>query len=114
MLMESEVEGERFILSADNISYKTLFDEIAGCFGKKKPYKKVTPFLASLVWRTEALKAMFTGSDPLLTRETANTAQAKVYFDNTKLLQKFPGFTYSTIQETVARICSELKKKYNL
>lgn len=114
MLMDSDVVSERFILSADNVPYKKIFDEIASCFGKRKPYKKVSPFLANIVWRAEAMKAKFTGNDPLLTKETANTAQAKVYFDNTKLLKQFPSFSYTPIEETITRICSELKKKYNL
>jgi len=86
LLMESDSVGERFILNGDNIAYKQLFETIAHCFGKKAPHKKVTPFLAALVWRYEGLKGMFTGIDPLLTKETAATAQAKVYFDNSKLL----------------------------
>jgi dihydroflavonol-4-reductase len=114
MLMEGDTVGDRFILNADNIPYKMLFDEIAGCFGKKIPYKKVTPFMASLVWRYEGLKGKLTGIDPLLTRETANTAQAKVYFDNTKLVTAFPEFSYTSLPETVKRICNYLKEKYRL
>lgn len=114
MLMESEVAGERFILSAGNITYKKLFDTIAACFGKRAPYKKVTPLMAELVWRLEAIKAKVRGGDPLLTRETANTAQAKVHFDNSRFLARFPTFTYTPIEETVNRICNGLKQKYNL
>lgn len=112
LLMESDVVGERFILNGDNVPYKKLFDRIAACFGKKAPYKKVTPFLASLVWRYEGLKGMFSGVDPLLTKETAATAQAKVYFDNTKLLKTFPQFKYTAIEATVKRICAYLKEKH--
>ena len=114
LVMESDVAGERYILSADNITYKKLFDTIAGCFGKRPPYKKVSPFIASIVWRLEAIKARFTGADPLLTKETASTAQAKVSFDNSKFLQQFPAFRYTPIEETVNRICNELKKRYDL
>lgn len=114
LLMNSNVSAQRYILSADNISYKTLFDSIADAFGKKKPYKKVTPFMAALVWRIEAFKAMFSGKKPLLTKETAATAQAKVYFDNTKLLKKFPEFKYKPLNTSVQRISQELKQKYKL
>lgn len=114
LLMESNAQDQRFILSAGNHTYKKLFDEIASCFGKRKPYKKVTPLIASLVWRMEAVKAKFTGSEPLLTRETAHTAQASSNYDNTKLLSRFPGFRYTPLEETVARICKGLKKRYNL
>lgn len=114
LLMESPVKGQRFILNAGNIPYKQLFDDIARCFGKKPPYKKVTPLMAALVWRLEAIKGKLTGTDPLLTRETANTAQAKVYFDNSKLKQAFPSFEYRPITETVTRICHYLKEKHGL
>jgi nucleoside-diphosphate-sugar epimerase len=114
LLMETNITGERFILNGDNIPYKTLFDEIANSFDKKAPHKKVTPFIAELVWRYEGIKGKLTGIDPLLTKETAKTAQAKVYFDNSKLKKNFPEFYYTPINETVKRICNYLKAKHNL
>jgi len=114
LLMDSDITAQRYILSAENTTYKALFDEIATCFNKKKAHKKVTPFLAGVVWRMEALKAMFNGKPPLLTKETAATAQAVVYFDNTKLLKQFSAFGYMPLKASVQRICGELKQKYNL
>jgi dihydroflavonol-4-reductase len=112
--MNSEVSNERFILSENNYSYKELFTMMANAFGKKPPYKKVTPFIASVVWRLEGIKSRFKGTDPLLTKETSNTAQAKVNFDNSKLLKQFPGFKYNSLQSSIERIVRELKEKYQL
>ena len=81
-LMESNISSERFIISAEDRSYKDVFNLIAKAFGKKAPHKKVTPLLAQIVWRLEAIKSMFTGKDPLVTKETAKTALAMVHFDN--------------------------------
>ncbi|HRI20719.1 MAG TPA: NAD-dependent epimerase/dehydratase family protein [Panacibacter sp.] len=114
LLMESNISNERFILSAENIGYRELFNRIADEFGKKRPSKKVTPVLAALVWRVEALKAFFTGSDPLVTKETAATALVKVHFDNSKLLQHLPHFKYTPVRKSIARICAEFKEMYNL
>lgn len=114
LLMNSDIEDEKYILSADNISFKDLFTMIAQAFNKKPPHKKVTPFLAELVWRLEAVKGKLTGKDPLLTKETAKTAQAKVYFDNSKLLNEFPQFSYTPLNNSVERIAGELKVKYDL
>ena len=110
LLMNSEINKERFILSAANLSYKQIFTAIAGCFGKKPPGKKVTPFLAAVVWRWEAFKSMFTGRDPLVTKETARTALAKVYFDNHKFLNAMPGFTYTPLEETIKNTCATLQQ----
>lgn len=114
MLMNSEISSQRFILSGKNLSYRELFTSIATCFGKKPPHKKVTPFLAEIVWRMEAIKSMFTGKKHLLTKETAQTAQAKVYFDNSKILKAIQNFEFTKIYDTIEFTCSTLKEKYHL
>lgn len=113
-IMQSSVSGERFIISGSNAFYKDVFTMMAKYFHKKAVHKKVTPFLANIVWRLEALKSKFTGKDPLLTKETAKTAQACVQFNNTKLMQYFPNFKYTNLEKSIERICEELKLKYNL
>ena len=80
-------------------------------FGKKPPHKKVTPFLASLVWRLEWLKSRLSKQEPMLTRETSRTAQATVKFDNSKFLQHFPGFSYIPIEQSIADTCREFVKR---
>jgi dihydroflavonol-4-reductase len=112
-LMESEITGERFILSGENASYRTLFTMIAKAFGKKIPSKKVTPFLAALVWRLEAVKNKFSGKAPLITKETAATSLANVEFDNSKLLNFLPDFKYRSLQKTVTDTCAMLQQKIN-
>lgn len=114
LLMQSNISGERFIISAENIQYKAIFTKIATTFNKPAPHKKVTPFLASIVWRLEAIKGMITGKAPLLTKETAATAQAVVHFDNSKFLKAFPEFKYRTIESTIERACEELTQLHQL
>jgi len=112
-LMNSPVTAERFIISAENRSYDDVFNLIAKAFGKKPPHKKVTRGIAKMVWRLEAVKSYFTGKDPLVTRETAATAMAKVHFDNRKLTRFLPGFTYRKIEESIADTCHVLQQKLN-
>jgi nucleoside-diphosphate-sugar epimerase len=114
MLMNSNINNERFVLSGWNLAYRKVFDEIADCFDKKKPTKKVTPLLAAIVWRIEKLKSFFSGKTPLLTKETAATAQTTIEYDSSKLLKHLPDFAYSNFEHSVQRICGELKVKYQL
>lgn len=113
-LMESKISAQRFIISGANLPYRSVFTMIAQAFGKKPPHKKVTAWMAAIVWRLEAIKSRFTGKSPLLTKETAKTARAKVRFNNTKLLEAIPAFQYTPIEESIVRICRELKIKYHL
>jgi nucleoside-diphosphate-sugar epimerase len=113
-LMKSDISAQRFIISGHNTPYRTIFNLIADAFKVPRPHKRVTPLLASIVWRLEAVKALFTGSSPLLTKETTLTAQAVVNFDNTKLLKALPHFSYTPLENTITRVVEELKEKYNL
>jgi dihydroflavonol-4-reductase len=112
-LMESNVTAERFIISAENRNFRDVFNLIAKAFGKKPPHKKVTPLMAKIIWRWEAIKNFFTGNDPLITKETAATAMAKVNFDNSKLKKYLPGFTYRKIEDSVIDTCAALQQKVN-
>jgi len=112
-LMESDISAERFIISAEDRSFADVFTLIAKAFGKKPPHKKVTPTLAKIVWRLEAIKSRFTGKEPLVTKETAATALAKVHFDNSKLKRFLPNFTYRTIEESITDTCALIQQKLN-
>ncbi|MEP7109610.1 MAG: NAD-dependent epimerase/dehydratase family protein [Ferruginibacter sp.] len=112
-LMESNISGERFIISAENRSYRDVFNLIANAFGKKQPYKKVTPFIAAIVWRLEAIKSLLTGNKPLITRETAGTALANTHYENSKLPEFLPGFRYRALEETITDTCSRMQQKLN-
>jgi nucleoside-diphosphate-sugar epimerase len=112
-LMESNISSERFIISAENKSYRDLFNLIAAAFGKKQAHKKVTPLIAKVVWRLEAIKSRLTGKKPLVTKETADTALAKVEYDNAKLLKFLPDFKYRSIEETIVDTCAAMQLQLN-
>jgi dihydroflavonol-4-reductase len=112
-LMKSGISEERFIISAENISFRDVFSLMAKYFDKKPPHREVNPAIASLVWRWEKIKSMFTGDEPLLTRETAETAQMKIYFDNSKLKKNLPGFSFKPLEQSIAESCRKYLLRLN-
>lgn len=112
-LMKSDISEERFIISAENLGFRDVFMMMARNFGKKPPNRKVSPAIASVVWRWERIKSLFTGEDPLLTRETAETAQMKVYFDNSKLKKFLPGFSFKPLEQSIEESCREYLLRLN-
>jgi len=114
LLMNSEITAQRFVLNGENLPYREIFTLIAKCFGKRPPHKKVSPFLAEMIWRAEEIRTRFTGKKHMLTKETVRTAQAKVYFDNQKILKALPGFQFTKIKDTIEYTCAALKEKYSL
>ncbi len=112
-LMESDITAQRFILNGENTTYKNAFTMIAQAFNKKPPHKQVTPLLASIIWRLEAIKSKFSSNDPLVTKETAETALSSVYYDNSKLLKFLPNFKFTSLQQTINHTCNVFQQKLN-
>jgi dihydroflavonol-4-reductase len=108
MVLESGISAERFIVNGDTWTFKKLMDTISEGFGKKKATRKSSPFMISIAWRMEKWKSFFTGSRPLLTKESARVALSKTYFANDKLLKAFPGFSFTPLDKTIQNAC----KKY--
>jgi len=104
MLMESNIKNDRFILNAENLSYKKLFEFMSLAYQKPGPKYKIGSFPASLAWRAERLRTWIIRKPPLLTRETARTASNKHYYSNEKI-KKTTGFEFRPIEETVADHC---------
>ena len=110
LLVQKNIQGERFILSADNWTFQKLLTAIADGFGKKHPSKLATPMMGSIAWRLEKLKKLMSGKAPLLTRESARVAQSKTYFDNGKILKVLPEFSFTPLDETISKACEKYLK----
>ncbi len=109
-LVELGLSGERFIISSENVPFKEVFTTMAKSFGKKPPHKKVNPVMAGIVWRLEKIKSLINNTDPLLTKETATSAQSIVRYDNSKLFKFLPSYKYTPVAQTIARVCAELSQ----
>ena len=103
-LLFSEIKNERFILNGSNLTYRDCFEKIAVALGKPKAKIKVTPFLKSLAWRIEAIRAFFTNESPLLTKETANSAMKNVSYSSEKVKEKLK-YEFISFDKTVKACC---------
>lgn len=106
-LLNSEVSGERFVLSAANISYKNLFEKICAAMDCKPPSKPASKWMLSLFWRLEKLRCMITKNSPLITKESVRSTSHQSNYDHSKSLT-LNGFEYRPIDDTI----SEYATKY--
>lgn len=105
-LMESDVSGERFILSGANLSHQQLFEKIAAAFGKKPPRWRANAFFRAMAWRGAALVAFFTGKPSLITRETVRTSANRFFYENAKSKSVF-NFEYTPIDQTIEQTAAQ-------
>jgi len=112
LLMEGEITGERFILNAENIIYRDLLFQMADALHVARPPKHAGTFLSGIAWRTERVKEIFTGSEPVITKETARIANSTTCFLNNKISQALH-YDFipiaQTIQETANAFLEEKK-----
>ena len=110
LLADSEITGERFILNAGTVPYRDLLVQMARRFGKRPPPWQARPWMAQVAWRMEKLKTLFTGGEPLITRETARLSQTRYVFKNDKIKRQL-GFTFRTLDQSLDWACAELMQK---
>jgi nucleoside-diphosphate-sugar epimerase len=105
-LMDRGIRNERFIISAENRTYREIFNWMAKGFGKKQPSKKAGPFFAGIAWRTEKLKSAFSRHKPLITRESVAIASRRSTYDNRKLLKVLPAFRFRSLEDSIFEACA--------
>ncbi len=99
----SGLSGERFILSAANKPMKEAFDELCDLLGSRKPFLRAGKGLLNMAAALDSVKCLFTGGEPLITRDSALTASLKSYYDNSKLLSR-TDFRYTPLEETFREV----------
>jgi dihydroflavonol-4-reductase len=107
-LMDSGIEGERYIINAENRYYKDITAKIADGFGLKPPSALAKPWMMGLAWRGAAIWAALTGKTPLLDKTAAQAATKVREFDNSKIKEAL-GFKFRPVNETVREVCERMK-----
>lgn len=104
-LMNSDITAERFIINAENRTYKQLVEEIAQGYGIPAPAKEAKPWIMGLAWRAAAFIAAITGKDPFLDKIAAQSAVTIKHFDNSKI-KKAIGIQFKSVSESIREICA--------
>lgn len=99
-LVEKEIHTDRFLCIGENMTYLELFTKIAKAFSVKAPHIEAKAWQANIVWRLEDIKYRLTGKKPVITKETARSAQQVTKFSNEKVCEKL-GFKFRSVQEAV-------------
>ena len=110
LLMNSDISEERFILSGGNFAHRDVFTRMANALHRRPPFRQASPFMTEIVWRAELFKSRIAGKEATITRETARSAQRKVYYNNNKFREAFPRFHYHALDDTIYRMAGAFVK----
>jgi nucleoside-diphosphate-sugar epimerase len=104
LLMKSDISGERFILAAENRSFREVFNLIADAFGKPRPSIGLSPALQQIAVVAEWIKAKITGQRALVTRESLRSANMQIRYDHSKVKEAL-NYEFIPIEKTIERTC---------
>lgn len=106
-LMESSIKNERFVLVAENWSYKNFIQEIASTLKVKAPTKKANLFLLSIAWRMDWLKHKLTRKRRGLSKQLANTLVSNSTYSSNKI-KEYLDFQFKPLNKSI----EEVSKKF--
>jgi dihydroflavonol-4-reductase len=92
-LMNSDISGERFILSSENLSFKEVFTMIANALGKNPPSVYATPRITWAACLADGIRSKLFHTERALSGESLSAAHQKVLFSNNKIRQAL-GFEF--------------------
>ncbi|MEY4603628.1 MAG: hypothetical protein RIT43_920 [Bacteroidota bacterium] len=99
-LMESDIHGERFLCTGENITFKELTARIALRLGKTPPSIQTPRWLAGLGWRIAAAVSLFTGKKPAITKDTVASAYKTIQYNSDKVKQA-TGIEFTSLDDTI-------------
>ncbi len=100
LLIESNLSGEKYIVSATNASFKDVMWQIADELKTKRPNWQVTKLLAEIAWRADVFTAKLKGTRPLVTKEVASIARGSFQYSNQKIKQVL-GYNFLPLRDTI-------------
>jgi nucleoside-diphosphate-sugar epimerase len=113
MLMQKEIFGKRYIVVGQNLPYKEVFDMIADELNRKRPSMYAGAFLSGVAVKMEAIRGIISGNPPLITRETAISAQSKHFYSSEKIKMELE-FVFSDIDSEIRKTSDIFLKDHGI
>lgn len=111
-LMESNISNERYILNAENLSYRAVFDFIAENLNKKKANIQSSNIMLHSFKIFDNLRYFVTGKEPRITKYTLKSAQQTKKYSNEKIKQAL-NYEFIPIKDAISIICKRFISEIN-
>lgn len=107
LLMNSEITEERFILVADDYSFKDILTYIAQALKVKSPTVYINPFVIEIVWRIDWLVSGLLSKERTLSKSMAHSLNTNERLSNEKV-KSVLNYKFQDIEEYCKKIASHL------
>jgi nucleoside-diphosphate-sugar epimerase len=115
-LMESanfeKAKNQRYLLSAENLSYRDFFGQAADAFGLPHPKIKATGTMLGIAWRGAKIWGFISGKKPMITREIVSISKSVKQFDGSKITRMFD-FKYQPVSESIQKTAQIFRQEHH-
>jgi len=108
-LMTSKIINERFVLVAENWTYKKFLQALAKSVNKKVPKKIASQSILNLVWKLDWLNHKITGNRRRLTKHIANSLSTETYYSSDKI-KKALDYEFKAVDKTIISVGQAYQK----
>jgi dihydroflavonol-4-reductase len=100
-LANSELKGERYIISAENKSHREIINYIAEGLHRPLPTRRLSPFLMKVISSMEKVRSLLTGKPLRITSTSLQSATAIFSYSNQKIGETL-SIDFIPIKESIA------------
>lgn len=103
-LMDENKFGERYILNAENISFKEVIGELRKNFQRPPVRLKAGRFIMETGRYADAVISLVSGKRRMITKDIVTSALDHNYYDNSKICRELD-YVFSPVQKTLRELC---------
>lgn len=104
-LMESDISNERYILVAENMSFKDFAYSVSNSLGVNPPKKRVKTWQLKLAWRLDWLNAFLRKKRRKLTRQAVYSLTHDSIYSSEKIRQDLD-YQFMNLSDSISKTCS--------
>jgi nucleoside-diphosphate-sugar epimerase len=109
-LMQSSITNEKYILVAQNLTYKEILQKITGAFGKPGPSKAIKFWQLEVFRRLDWLRNIFWNSGRKLTKTSVESLRKNQLFNADKI-QKHLGHSFEALDDVIELSCKKFMEE---
>jgi dihydroflavonol-4-reductase len=110
-LMDSSITNEKFIVVAENLSYKDILDRLVKAFNKRGPSIPVKFWQLEIFWRMDKCLNILTKRGRRLTKISVKSLRNRQFYNNGKSREQL-GHSYESLDATIAFSCNKFMEEY--
>lgn len=104
-IWSTSVYGEKFIANAGTVTFKSFFEQVGKRMNRRPPFIKVDGKWVNVIARLEELRSRLTGTEPLVTSQSARMTRENFYYANQKARDVL-GMKFTPLDETLEWCCA--------